>query len=76
MPKYFDDALKKLKNNKDIALIKQDKGKGTVVMNKKDYINKCLEILNTPKFSTCSTDPTKTIENRIQLELRSIKNIF
>lgn len=76
MPKYFDDALKKLKNNKDIALIKQDKGKGTVVMNKKDYINKCLEILNTPKFSTCSTDPTKTIENRIQLELRSIKKHF
>jgi len=48
-PKYFDDALKKLKNNKDISLIEQDKGKDTVIMNKKGYINKCLEILNTPK---------------------------
>jgi len=45
-------------------------------MNKKDYIDKCLEILKTPKFSTCSAYPTKTIENRVQLELPSIKKHF
>jgi len=39
-PKYFDDSLRKLKNNKAITLIKQDKGKGAVIMNKKDYIDK------------------------------------
>jgi len=74
-PTYFDDSLRKLKNDKAITLIKQDKGKGAVIINKKDYIGKFEEILD-PKFFNMFCRSNKTIQNRMQLELRNINNHF
>lgn len=54
-----------LKNNPDIIILNADKGNITVVMYKKDYDRKMLEILNDTKtYEKLDRDPTITYQNR------------
>ena len=53
--------------------MKQDKGRGVVVMDRSKYTEKCLNILQTKQFTKLRHDPTKSIENKIQRELRKLK---
>ena len=39
-----------LRRNKDLVSLKQDKGKGVVLLDRTVYIDKCLSILNTQQF--------------------------
>ena len=57
-------------------IMRQDKGRGVTILNRKDYIHKCLGILNTNQFRKLETDPTKTLERKIQRTLRKIKHTF
>ena len=51
------NALKSLKNNSLIVITRPDKGRGTVIMDKKDYINKVEQILSdTSKFKEIKED--------------------
>ena len=50
--------------------MKQDKGKGVVIMDKTKYKGKCLAILDTNQFVKLNIDPTKEIETKIQRVLR------
>ena len=62
MPKCLYNALKSLRSDNSIIITKPDKGRGTVVMNKKDYINKVENILNdTTKFKQITEDTFKFI---------------
>ena len=54
---------------KDIILI-QDKGRGVTILDRKDYIEKCVLILNTSQFRKLNTDPTKPLEKKVQRTLR------
>ena len=54
-------------------LLKQDKGRGIVIMDRNKYVDKCLEILNTEKFVKLEEDPTGKFENRVQKCLRGMK---
>ena len=58
---------------KDIILIKQDKGRGVVIFDKKHYIEKCINILDSEQFKKLQKDPTRTLENEMQRTLRKIK---
>ena len=42
-------------------------------MDRKDYIEKCLNILDTKQFRKLSKDPTKTLERNMQHVLTKIK---
>ena len=53
--------------------MKQDKGRGAVVMDRSKYTGKCLNILHTEQFSKLWHNPAKSIENKIQRELRKLK---
>ena len=56
--------------------MKQDKGKGVVIMDKTKYQEKCLAILDKNQFVKLNIDPTKEIKIKIQRVLRkSKKNI-
>ena len=50
--------------------MKQDKGKGIVIMDKTKYQGKCLATLDTNQFVKLNIDPTKEIETKIQRVLR------
>ena len=54
--------------------IKQDKGGGILVSDRKHYIEKCLNILEVGQFKKLEKDPTKTIESK--MKIRKIKNYF
>ena len=54
-------------------LLRQDKGRGIVIIERNRYTNKCLNILNTEQFRKLDEDPTKSIEAKIQRDVGKIK---
>ena len=55
--------------------MKQDKGRGVVVMNKSKYTEKCLHALQTEQFTKLRHDPTKSIEKKKNTAgIKEIKN--
>ena len=73
MPYKYKTIIDRLSKNQSICIMKQDKGRAAVVMDKSKYTEKCLNILQTEQFTKLRHDPTKPIENKIQQELRKLK---
>ena len=65
--------MKRLSNNKDIVILKHDKGR-VVVLNRSKYIEKCLLIVDSSQFLQVDKDPTVSIESKVQRTLRKIKD--
>ena len=57
-------------------ILKQDKGKGIVLLDRTVYIGKYLSILNTQQFQLLDINPTAANENKIQRALWKIKSKF
>ena len=71
-------VLDNLKKDKNLHVTRPDKGKGIVILNKVDYLNKTKEILDDDsKFEKINNDWFKTIlkqEDKVNRFLRLIKN--
>ena len=72
-PYQYKDAIEKLSRNKDICFLKQDKGKGVVIMDRTKYVEKCEDFLNGERFDKIDNDPTASFETRVQSLLRKLK---
>ena len=59
MPHEYQKVVKNLANNKDISILRQDKGIGLVIMDSSKYIEKCLNILDCEKFVKITDEPKK-----------------
>ena len=70
----YREIINKLSNNSNIILLRQDKGRGIVVIDRKKYTEKCMDMLNTKQFRKLDKHPTKTIEAKIERAARKIKN--
>ena len=68
--------IDKLARNTDIIILKQDKGRVVIILDRKSYIQKCVSILNTSQFRKLDTDPTKSLERKLQQTQRKIKHEF
>ncbi|XP_064098125.1 uncharacterized protein LOC135209357 [Macrobrachium nipponense] len=70
-------TLKNLANDKDIIIVKPDKGGGTVILNKHEYINKMENILDdTSKFEKLGSPDLYNViksEDKINRFLRALK---
>jgi len=70
-------TLKNIANNKDIYVTRPDKGNGVVILNRVDYTNKILEIINDfTKFQKTNADEKKLIiklEDKLNNSLRNYK---
>ena len=73
-PHKESKVLKNLIQNKNIMVIKQDKGRGVVLLDKGNYIEKCLQHLNTDNFIQQTMDKTQCIEEKVQRKLRKVKS--
>ena len=60
--------------NNNIIIIKQDKGRGVVILDRTEYIDKCLPMLATKQFSKLEYDSTSKLESKVQRTLRKIKS--
>ncbi|CAF1613296.1 unnamed protein product, partial [Didymodactylos carnosus] len=70
-----DEILRNLANDKSIYITRPDKGRGAVILDKMQYINKVETILNdNTKLTRLDKDPTITRENSLTTLLREIKN--
>ena len=74
MPYKQRKIVSNLSNRKDIVILKQDKGRGVVIMNKKNYTDKCTSLLPSNQFAHIKNDPTKFLESKVQRTLRKIKS--
>jgi len=74
VPYRYRKTITNLSNNNNIVLLKQDKGRGIVIIDKEKYTEKCLSLLETQQFTKLDKDPTKTIEGKIQRAVRGIKS--
>ena len=50
MPYQFRTVIDNLAKRKDITILKQDKGRGVVIMDRGKYTEKCFNLLNTEQF--------------------------
>ena len=73
VPFKYKRIIDSLSKNQSIFIMKQDKGRGVVVMDRSKYTEKYLSILQTEQFTNLRHDLTKSIENKIQRELRKLK---
>ena len=76
IPYQQQKVIKNLSNIKIIVLIKEDKGRGIVILDRKHYIPKCLSIVEIKQFKKLKKDATKTLESKVQQALRKIKNVL
>ena len=63
-----------LSNRKYIVILKQDKGKGVVIMDQNNYTAKYMSLLSSNQFLHIANDPTKSLESKVQWILRKIKS--
>ena len=61
-----------LSENKKIVILKKDKCRGVVVKDKHKYIEKWISLLTTKPFKQVDSDPTKTLESKVQISLRKL----
>ena len=76
VPYKYRDNVSKLSKRQDIVILKQDKERGVVLMDRHKYTDKRLALLLTKQFTTLTNDPTKTLESKVQRTLRKIKSKF
>ncbi|CAF2010419.1 unnamed protein product [Rotaria magnacalcarata] len=72
--KEYLSSLRKLAQDKSIYITRPDKGKGVVILDLNEYINKMHEILNDwSTFKTINHDPTLKKENKLKRILCNLK---
>ena len=64
-----------LSNKKDIIILRQDKERGVVALNRNSYIEKCSNILTSDQLKVFENDPAKTMKSKAQRVLRKIKHV-
>ena len=73
-PYRYKQIIDNLSKNKSIVILKQDKGRGVVIMDRDMHTQKCLDLLDNDQFKCLDTDPTNKTEGEVQRLLRSIKS--
>ena len=63
VPYKYKKVTDQLSRNKDLCILKQNKGRGVVLMDRAKYTNKCLELLQTNQFIKLNHDQTKVKYN-------------
>jgi hypothetical protein len=68
------NAIKCLKSDDNIVILPSDKGKCTVVMNKCDYEEKALNLLNDSNtYEKVPSDPTKRLQRKVTKVLNDLR---
>ena len=61
VPYKHRKRVNELTKRNDIAVLKADKRRGVVILDRRKYTKKCLDILNTTQLQKLNKDPTKTM---------------
>ena len=69
-------VLESLYRNRDIVILRQDKGRGVVLLNRNDYVSKAEDFLSGSEFIKLDEDPTRSFQSYVHRTLLSMKNCF
>ncbi len=73
LSKKQTDAVRNLRTDKSIHILKADKDNATVILDRAYYDKKILPLLNTPTYKELKRDPTASIECKICLKLSELR---
>ena len=76
IPQEDRKIIEKLYKNPDVTILRQDKGRGVVILNRVDYITKTETFLAGQEFQKLDNDPTDGFQKRVQQALRNMKKKF
>ena len=65
IPYKHHKTIENLSKRDDVIILKQDKGRGVVLMDKNKFTDKCMLLLNTKQLKNLDNDPTKATEGKI-----------
>ena len=57
-------ALKELQSDTSIVILPADKGRSTVILNREDYLEKCMDHINNGPYQILKKDPTTKIKTK------------
>ena len=66
IPYQHTKVIDNISKNKSFVILKQDKGRGIVILDAAKYTEKYMALLNTERFKRLTTDPTGATEQKIQ----------
>ena len=75
VPYQYRTVINNLRRNKNLAILKQDKGRGIVILDKNKYVEKRIQD-KTDKFKKLDSSSTATRESKVQRTLRKMKFKF
>ena len=76
VPQEDRKIIEKLYKNPDLTILRQDKGRGVVILNRVDYLTKTETFLAGQEFQKLDHDPTDSFQKRVQQALRNMKKKF
>ena len=72
----YRNVINNLHRNKQLVILKEDKWRGVVLLDKTKYVEKGFSIINTNKFKKLDKNPTVSYEAKIQRTLKKMKSRF
>ena len=67
------EAIRSLKNDNDLFMIKADKGNATVLVNREDYVGRMDELLKGEDYVRIRRKPTSVLEKKVKDALSKIE---
>ena len=67
-------ALKELQSDTSIVILPADKGRSTVILNREDYLEKCMDHINNGPYQLLKKDPTTKIKAKTLKQLKVLKD--
>ena len=67
-------ALTELQSDTSVVILPADKGRSTVILNRKDYLEKCMHHINNGPCQLLKKDPTTKIRTKTLKQLKALKD--
>ena len=67
-------ALKELQSDASIVVLPADKGISTIILNREDYLEKCMDHINNGPYQLLKKDPTTKTKTKTLKQLKVLKD--
>ena len=67
-------ALKELRSDTSIVILPADKGRSTVILNREDYLEKCMNHINNGPHQLLNKDPATKIKTKTLKQIKVLKD--
>ena len=74
LSKYERKALKELQFDTSVVYLPADKGRSTIILNRRDYLEKCIDHINNGPYQLLNKDTTTKIKAKTLKQSKFIKD--